>query len=58
MRFKGRKLRYATYDEKRYAEFIEEQARRLRERGVDEKTAMAQARQIAAMYRHHFRTWK
>ena len=57
MEFKGRKLGYAKYDEKRYSEFIEEQARQLRERGIDPQEAEASAREIAAMYRHHFRIW-
>jgi hypothetical protein len=57
MEFKGRKLRYAKYDEKRYSEFIKEQARQLRERGIATKEAEASALEIAAMYRHHFRIW-
>jgi hypothetical protein len=57
METKGRKLEYAKYDEKRYSEFIEEQARQLRKRGIDPKKAEDSAREIAAMYRHHFRIW-
>jgi hypothetical protein len=58
MQVKGRRPRYTRYDEKGYAELITEQAWELREHGVDEKTALAQANEIAAMYRHHFRIWK
>jgi hypothetical protein len=58
METKARRLRYAKYDEERYSQFVNEQARQLRERGLDEETAMSQAREIAEMYRHHFRIWK
>jgi hypothetical protein len=58
METKARRLRYAKYDEERYSQFVNEQARQLRERGLDEETAMSQAREIAEMYRHHFRVWK
>lgn len=57
MEAKGRKLGYAKYDEKRYSEFIKEQARQLRKRGIDREEAEASAREIAAMYKHHFRIW-
>ena len=57
MEFRGRKLGYAKYDEKRYSEFIKEQSRQLRKRGIDREEAEASAQEIAAMYRHHFRIW-
>ena len=58
MKIRGRELKYSKYDEKRYYRFIREQARQLREKGVDRETAESQAREIAAMYKHHFRVWK
>jgi len=55
---KSRKLTRVGYDIEKYDEFVREQADRLIERGVNPKTAMDQAREIASMYRHHFRIWE
>ena len=58
MEIKQHKLKYAEYDEERYSKFIQEQANQLLKRGFDEESAASAARDIAAMYRHHFRVWK
>ena len=52
------KLKCSEYDEEKYSEFIKDQTRQLIKRGFDPKTAASQAREIATMYRHHFRVWK
>lgn len=54
----SKKLKYMKHDEERYSEFIQEQTRQLVKRGFDREEAEREAREIAAMYKHHFRIWK
>jgi hypothetical protein len=58
MKNETRRLRQEGHDEKRFREFIREQAKELLRMGFDRREAEASAREICAMYRHHFRTWK
>jgi len=58
MKTKPRKLESTEYDEEKYSEFTKEQTGQLVKRGFDPETAASQAREIAIMYRHHFKVWK
>ena len=58
MNDESKRLTCAQYDEENYARFIKEQTRKLLDVGFDRKTAESQSREIASMYRHHFRVWK
>jgi ASC-1-like (ASCH) protein len=57
MKYRHRKLKCRGYDIKRYREFLERLKEDLCKRGFDQKDAEASAREIAEMYKHHFRVW-
>jgi hypothetical protein len=58
MEYRSQRLECQGYDMKKYQEFLEKLKEDLCKRGFNQKDAETSAREIAAMYKHHFKIWR